>query len=232
MRNTLNIILILIFAIQCKDVEEHVSQQTDWEQTKSSREYFDYAIFIQNNPHSEYIFEAMKKYLILQDSASEFIGGSRFNAKIDRIDTSKVLFNGYIKDIDSLRYIGLNYLKNANGNAQVASKLKYKVQIPETQIFDSISKGSFEFQFYEDPFATKALQKIIIELSHAIEDYKEFLSDKWYDRPYSKLSSKKKSGIDKLVHHRFVFFDFKVIENSRLQPFENILNTEIDGESN
>jgi hypothetical protein len=218
MRIILKLLPILILVIQCKNVEKIDLQESDWALTKESRDYIEYLKFIQNHPNSINFNKALSEYLFLRDSISDFVGCERYNAKIDAIDNSKVLFNGYLKSIDSLRYFTLHYLINANGEMEVSSKLKYKVKIPQTTLFNSISNGKFEFQFYKKPFPVEYLQPILTEIKNGINDYKNYLSKEWYQTEYSDLTNEKRIEIDELNNRRLVFFDFTDLEDKRFNP--------------
>ncbi|PKG52279.1 hypothetical protein [Olleya sp. 1-3] len=218
MRIKVSVLFILIFATQCKNIEKKDVQERDWDVVKTSRYYRDYATFIQNHPNSNNLENAISEYLFLKDSLSDFIGCNRYNATIDTVNNTKLLFNQSLTTIDSLRHLAFNYLKNANGAMEVSSKLKYKIRIPNTDVFDSISKGQFEFHFYKKHIPVTYLQPLITEISKGINDYKNYLSKKWYQTEYAKLEKNKKIAIDALNDQKLVFFDFTDLEAKRITP--------------
>ncbi|WP_148311374.1 hypothetical protein [Nonlabens marinus] len=222
MRTSLNIFLILILAIQCKEVE---NDQTEirWLKTEKSREYLDYSKFIQENPKSKHFEKALSEYFFLRDSVEGYFGCGKYNTSISIVDNEKILFDDELKKIDSLRYITFEYLKNGIPNV---STHKYDVQIPESKMWDSISKVHFDVVIYKKPFPIKSLKLALEEVSIGIDYYKEYLSEKWFSLPYNKLSNGKRIGIDELNDTRFSFFDFSHMNGKRIIPppppeFEN-----------
>ena len=215
MRLTLKIALILILAIQCKSVEENNQIEKDWAETQKSREYFDYATFIQNHPKSEHFEKALSEYLFLVDSISDFIGCGKYNTSISIVDDEKILFDNKLKSIDSLSFIAFDYLKNGIPNV---STHKYEIQIPYSKMRDSVSKVHFGIGIYNKPFPIEYLKLALEEISIGINYYKEYLSEKWYDLPYNKLTKEKKNGIDNLNNTRFSFFDFSSMKGNRIIP--------------
>lgn len=215
MRTALKLSFIFILTIQCKNVEENKHSENDWVETKKSREYFDYAAYIQKYPKSQNFEKALSEYLFLRDSAAGFLGCGKYNTSLSIVDDEKVLFDNELKSIDSLSFITFEYLKNGIPNV---SKHKYNVQIPESKVWDSISKVHFDIVFYDKPFPIKSLKLALNEVSDGINSYKNYLSDKWYGLPYNKLTNKKKNGIDELNDTRFSFFDFSHMRGKRIIP--------------
>ncbi|OWW23105.1 hypothetical protein B4Q04_22385 [Zobellia sp. OII3] len=216
MRITLKLFLILILAIQCKNIEEIDSQKIDWQETKNSRNYVDYATYIQKHPNTENFSKALSEYFFLRDSIADFGGCYRFNASISVTDSAKVLFDDELKSLDSLRFYTFQYLKN--GKPNISSSLKTDIQIPESKLRDSISTGRFDIVIYDKPYPIENLKKAIIEISKGIKDYKKYLSEEWFQKPYSELSKDKRAGIDKLNDQRLVFFDFTNMDGKRFNP--------------
>ncbi len=211
MKIILKLFLIFILAVQCKNVEE-----TDWLETKNSRNYIDYGMYIQKHPDTKKLSKALSQYFILKDSSNDFGGCYRYNASISFIDDSKILFDDELKSLDSIRLCTFQYLKN--GKPNISSSLKTDVQIPESNLRDSISIGRFDIIFYNKPFATENLKLTLIEVSKGIHDYKEHLSKSWFKKSYSELTKKKRIGIDKLNDKRLIFFDFSHMNNQRFTP--------------
>ncbi|MGP1991432.1 hypothetical protein D9V96_006070 [Zobellia laminariae] len=201
MRLTLNLLLILLLTVQCKNVEE-----IDWLETKKSRNYIDYATYIQKHPNTGNFSKALSEYFFLRDSIADFGGCYRFNASIRVTKNAKVLFDDELKSLDSLRFYTFQYLKN--GKLNISSSLKTDIQIPESNLKDSISTGRFDIVIYEKPFPIKNLKIVLTEISKGIEDYNEFLAKKWFKKPYSELDNGKKKAIEKLNNKRLLFFDF------------------------
>ncbi|RBW62492.1 hypothetical protein DS884_02510 [Tenacibaculum sp. E3R01] len=215
MRTALKLSLIFILTIQCKSVEENKHSENDWVETKKSREYFDYAAYIQKYPKSQNIEKALSEYLFLRDSVAGFLGCGKYNTSLSIVDDEKVLFDGELKSIDSLSFTTFEYLKNGIPNV---STHKYNVQIPVSKMWDSISKVHFDIVFYDKPFPTESLKLALNEVSDGINSYKNYLSVKWYGLPYNKLTNKKKNGIDELNDTRFSFFDFSYMQGKRIIP--------------
>ena len=213
MRRYILLFVFIIITIQCKKVEESDLSETDWLETKRSRHYDDYAKFIQKHPSSKNFKEAFAEYFFLTDSISDFRASSRFNAEINVNDQSQILFNSSLIEFDSVRNFAFHYLKDFNGNAEISSKLKYKVQIPETNSFDSISRGRFGFTFYKKQFPNRYIQPVIIEITKGIGDYKEYLSKKWYNKPYYELSKETKTEINALNENRLIFIDLTFLSD-------------------
>ena len=213
MRIALKLSLIFILAIQCKSVEENKQSENDWVKTEKSRDYFDYAVYIQKHPKSKNVEEALSEYLFLRDSIAGFLGCGKYNTSLSFVDEEKVLFDDELKSIDSLSFITFEYLKNGIPNV---SPHKYNVQIPQSKMWDSISKVHFDIVFYDKPFPIKSLKLALSEVSNGINSYKNYLSNKWYHLPYNKLTNEKKNGIDELNDSRFSFFDFSQMEGKRM----------------
>ena len=215
MRIALNIFLIFILAIQCKSVEENNQVEEDWAETQQSREYSNYAKFIQNHPKSEHFEKALSEYLFLADSVADFIGCGKYDTSISIVDNEKILFDYELKSIDSLRFLTFDYLKNGIPNVTTH---KYEVQVPQSKMKDSISKVHFGIGIYNKPFPIKPLKLAMEEISIGINYYKEYLSEKWFDLPYDKLTKEKKFGIDNLNDKRVSFFDFSYMKGKKINP--------------
>jgi hypothetical protein len=215
MKIALKIFLISILALQCKSIEENNKLEKDWTETQKSRKYFDYARFIQKHPKSEHFEKALSKYFFFRDSVTGFSGCGKYNTSISVLGDEKKLFNQELKNIDSLRYLTYQYLKNGIPNI---STHKYVVKIPESKMWDSISKGHFDIVIYNNPFPVKSLKLVLGEISIGISYYKKHLSEKWFDLPYNELTNGKKNGIDELNDTRFSFFDFSSMKDKTIKP--------------
>jgi hypothetical protein len=215
MRIALKLSLIFILAIQCKSVEENKQSENDWVETQKSREYFDYAAYIQKHPKSQNVEKSLSEYFFLRDSVASFLGCGKYNTSLSIVDDEKVLFDDELKSIDSLSFITFEYLKNGIPNV---STHKYDVQIPQSKMRDSISKVHFDIVFYNKPFPIKSLKFALNEVTNGINSYKNYLSEKWYGLPYNRLTIEKKNGIDKLNDTRFSFFDFSHMKGKRIIP--------------
>ncbi|GGF69597.1 hypothetical protein [Wenyingzhuangia marina] len=215
MRIVLKLSLIFILAIQCKSVEENKQSENDWVETQKSRDYFDYAVYIQKHPKSKNIEKALSEYLFLRDSVAGFLGCGKYNTSLSFVDEEKVLFDNELKSIDSLSFITFEYLKNGIPNV---STHKYDVQIPQSNMWDSISKVHFDIVFYDKPFPIKSLKFVLNEISDGIHNYKKYLSKKWYKKPYNELTDNLKIEIDYLNDSRLSFFDFSYMNGKRIVP--------------
>lgn len=207
--------LICISAIQCKNIEQTDQSNIRWLEVQKSKDYIEYAKFIQEHPKSEYFEKALSKYFFLRDSLNGFFACGRYNASISIVDNKKLLFNDQLINLDSLRFRTFDYLKN--GIPKV-STLKYNIQIPQSDMWDSVSKGHFDIVLYEKPFPIRSLQLALKEISVGIEHYKEYLSNKWYKKPYAELPKDLKLRIDNLNNSRLSFFDFSYMNDKRIIP--------------
>lgn len=215
MRITLKICIVFILAVQCKNVEKTDHSNSHWLEVKKSRDYFDYITFIQKNPKSEHFEKALSEYFFLRDSLEGFLGCGRYNASISIVNEKQMLFKGELTNLDSLRFRTFEYLKNGIPNV---STLKYDIQIPQSNMWDSISKGHFDIVIYDKPFPIKSLKLALEEVKIGIINYKDFLSKKWYKKPYIELTSEHKIGIDELNDTRISFFDFSHLNGKRMIP--------------
>lgn len=216
MRIPLKLFMILILAVQCKNVEEVDLQVIDWLETKNSRNYVDYATYIQKHPNTENFSKALSEYFFLRDSMADFGGCYRFNASISVTYSEKVLFDDELKSLDSLRFYTFQYLKN--GKPNISSSLKTDIQIPESKLRDSISTGRFDIVIYDKPFPIEKLKIALMEIRNGIDDYKEYLSKLWFQKPYYELTKQKRIGIDKLNDKRLLFFDFSYMNGEKFIP--------------
>ena len=209
MRRFFNILLIALIFTQCT-LESPSKDLEDWKQVRDSKDFWDFAAFIQKHPESVYFDSALTRYFIVQNEQWEEEGASMFCckrncAKIELANDGMILFDAEFTSIDSLRNQSFRFILNEHKDFDKPES--EAITIPEMGVEGTINRGLFEI--YVNNNAPRAiLKKAISKISEGIEDYKNQLALQWYGMDYLRLAPRKKAAIDSLNSNRLMFWDF------------------------
>lgn len=200
------LLFCMILMISCSQKNSDNSTNSDieaWDSVKSSTNHYDYFRFLINNTDSRYFDTALIRYFKYQELLFDSIGPPMWDC-FDRCisvvitKSDSILFENEPILIDNLSKKALSYLKNENNDEWMPEQ---KLVKDKNGFERYVSNGFFYLQ--TDLESNHKLKKGINEIKLAYNDYKNYLSEKWFRAKFDKLDPDNKELIDNLVKQRF-----------------------------
>jgi len=185
-----------------------------WDLISDSKDHRDYIRFLNDFPDSEYFDTAITRYIKFKKIFCDTVLPPAWHCtrnciKIEADSIGNILFENDSLDLINLKTAVLNQLINPNDDHYLPEKVEI---VDDTGAKRMISKGFiYVITRLKNP---SSLKNIVIELKKAIEEYKGYLSKKWYAKTINKLSKPELKNIESVIRTKYFFdkFDFYPIE--------------------
>ncbi|WP_417591111.1 hypothetical protein [Owenweeksia hongkongensis] len=201
-------VLIGMISQSCGFQETQSGHDQTWHKAVESEDFFEYAHFIQEYPNSEHFNTALANYFSLREAYEDSAGvpllcclGNCGRLELD--SNGRIMFEGEVILIDSLRSYALEFLINESQDPTMPSQKRLALFTGKPGY---VSKGYFEIYLNQD--STGRNQIAITQVSNAIQDYKAFLSETWFNTSIKSLDEKRADYIDSVLYVRLNLYDF------------------------
>ena len=162
---------------------------------------------IQDSPKSDVFQKALDRYLLLTTSNNYCHVLFRKSLGVHILSEDSVILDGLYCPLDSVRFKCCDYLTTEGPWKGHRSK---DIGLLSPSNLDSLyfSKGLLDVVIAGDSIAYGPVQTVFIEISKAINDYKEYLGLEWFDKQTNDLSYEEDSLIGRAIGLRIQVFHF------------------------
>ncbi|MCZ4409472.1 hypothetical protein O3Q51_11675 [Cryomorphaceae bacterium 1068] len=162
---------------------------------------------IQDNPSSLGFREALDKYFIMTNSDDYSHVPFHKSLDIRILENDSVILYGSRYHLDSVRLKCFEYL-TFQGPWKEHKSIEHKFESHLSSENLYYTRGLIHISVEGDPIMYDNVQAVLIEVSKAIDDYKENLGNVWFEKESEELAERESYLIDSLVGIRLQVLRF------------------------